>query len=586
MNSNPYSITFIDGALAGYSLDVASVNGDTVTFKSQWPTINGVVTRPAVNDRYFITAVNLNLRVNEATQVDTLNLWNANSPIDEHLVISSDRITGLGMGPDTIIGGTAFGGGITYSGLESLSVHLGTGNNTVEINSTHSGDTNIYGSTGNDSFSIRTLSGHTSISAGTGSDSVIVSDTPQTIDRITALLSVAADGINDTLLIDDSGDDTDNNAVVTDRSVTGLDMPSVAEVQTVKVQATGGTFRLGRADNTDYVQLNYGVTAGTLTTALLTLYGAAAGDILVDRVVDGDGWLYTVTFAGHLAGTNVASLIWAETPENSGLTSSDTVSKDVRINTRVEGSTAPTRSTVQTVTVSATDGTLRLQLLNQTIAINYSNGSPAPLTQLRQQLNQILNPNNSVSSLPHTNNFEVRQFGNTFEILFRGEHFGTQISSIDTSILTGSAVLETRKSGINYYGFSEITMNLGGGADSLLVASTIQNSVYRINTGAGNDVIRISSTQGLTDGNLNQHQGDLYLDAQVGSNTLYVSDVSDVTGDTVSLSRTANANTEELLLTGLSRQTSSSLPPEATLMADSCSPAEAATTTGRSMRRS
>ena len=89
-------------------------------------------------------------------------------------------------------------------------------------------------------FNIRTIAGHTDINAGGGTDVVNVTGHDQTIDQITALLSVRADGTSDTLNITDSADTNDNVGTLTNTTLTGLDMPSVAEVQTVWVQGTGG----------------------------------------------------------------------------------------------------------------------------------------------------------------------------------------------------------------------------------------------------------------------------------------------------------------------------------------------------------
>jgi hypothetical protein len=51
---------------------------------------------PSVNHRYFYTPVNPNVRVDEATQVDTLQLFNGNSPADDEGTLTS-TIIGLGM---------------------------------------------------------------------------------------------------------------------------------------------------------------------------------------------------------------------------------------------------------------------------------------------------------------------------------------------------------------------------------------------------------------------------------------------------------------------------------------------------------
>ncbi|MFN8705806.1 MAG: beta strand repeat-containing protein, partial [Planctomyces sp.] len=244
MNDYPYTITFIDGALRGYSFDVASSNGQTVTFKTPWPTGPSGALTPSTGDKFFITAVNLNLNVNEAVQVDTVNIYNNASPANESVTITDSRVFGLGMGPDTVIGGESFAGGISYSGIENLNLELGSGRNTITVESTHQGETQISSGSGEDTVSVKTIAGHTVIRTGTGSDTVTVSSDNHLIDQIGGLLVLESTDGNDTLNIDDSADVNNNEGVLTDTTLTGLDMPSVPEVQTLRVQGAGGTFKL------------------------------------------------------------------------------------------------------------------------------------------------------------------------------------------------------------------------------------------------------------------------------------------------------------------------------------------------------
>ena len=57
-------------------MDVASVDGTTVTFKEAW----AVGKVPHAGDHYYFAPVNPNVTVTETDQVDTLNLFNQNSP--------------------------------------------------------------------------------------------------------------------------------------------------------------------------------------------------------------------------------------------------------------------------------------------------------------------------------------------------------------------------------------------------------------------------------------------------------------------------------------------------------------------------
>jgi hypothetical protein len=91
---------------SGGSAYAPLVSGSTVTFKSAWFTDQyGNITRPAAGDRYSIAPVNLNTRVIEEDQVDTLNVFHGDSPADDFGLLTDTRLIGLGMGGDASIAG-------------------------------------------------------------------------------------------------------------------------------------------------------------------------------------------------------------------------------------------------------------------------------------------------------------------------------------------------------------------------------------------------------------------------------------------------------------------------------------------------
>src|SRR5205085_11445223 len=120
---------------------------------------------PAAANQYFFRPVNLNTRVDETQQVDTLNVFNGGSPSNDKGTLTSDHLTGLGMGGDAVIAGRTLPGGIVYTDLEVLNIALGTGNDDFTVLSTHAGATNISAGAGNDTITVRSINGHTSIDA-------------------------------------------------------------------------------------------------------------------------------------------------------------------------------------------------------------------------------------------------------------------------------------------------------------------------------------------------------------------------------------------------------------------------------------
>ena len=86
----------------------------------------------------------------DAPQVDTLNVFNGNSPSNDVGLLTETRLKGLGMGGDAVVNGHPVNGGITYSGLEALNLDLGYGHNTLVIESTHEGSTTVNTDDGDD----------------------------------------------------------------------------------------------------------------------------------------------------------------------------------------------------------------------------------------------------------------------------------------------------------------------------------------------------------------------------------------------------------------------------------------------------
>lgn len=93
--------------------------------------------------------------------------------------------------------------------------------------------------------------------------------------------------------------------------LTATESAGTNEVQTVTVDATGGTFTLAY-DNEVTSALAFNVSAADMKTALEGLPGLQAGDVATVTGGPGDAGgttPYVVTFGGRLAGTNVIALV-------------------------------------------------------------------------------------------------------------------------------------------------------------------------------------------------------------------------------------------------------------------------------------
>ncbi len=549
INGNTYEFRILSGAARGAVLKTLSVAGSTVTFEAGWP--NGIT--PSIGDKYFFRPVNPNDLVAEADQVDVLNVFDKNSISNDVGVLTDHRLSGLGMGPDTVIAGRVFKGGISYTNLESFNLELGSGNDTLTIDSTIAGSTSVKTGAGNDIINVKMIAGHTSIETGAGTDTVNAGNDKQLIDQIAALLTVVGGNTSvDTLNINDRGDNNNNTGALTGSNLRGLDMPSVREAQTVFVRAAKGDFSLTAAGQ-GTINLTYGMDAAQMQTAIQGLYGDSNNDISV--VKEGD--LYTIFFGGSFAGRNLAQMTLGDVSLKPHLNAS----VKLVAATLEQGTVTPALNTVQTLRLNATGGTFALTLLGTTttpVAFD------ASADVLLNALDPILNPNNANPNRPHTSNVAVSKYGNVFQITFQGKHrnLGLAAADVDGALLTGGAILlsdgslqdggaislQTRTDGINYYAIDTLNIDLGSGADTFNVHGTSNSTVTNLNTHDGNDTIQVSSHAPANIGDihassyapdnkgiLDQVKGLLNIDAGKHANLLNISDQGSLQADTAAV---------------------------------------------------
>jgi len=526
------------------------VSGTQVTFQANWPdgVDPGEILEPGLGSEYFYAPLNPNFRVIETDQVDTLNVFHGDSPSDDEGLLTEESLTGLGMGVESVIGDQTVAGGIYYAGLEAVNIELGSGDDELTIASTHQGSTNIKTGVGVDTIDVQTISGHTAIDTGPGLDTINVGSQLHLLDQITALLTI--DGGDDlaALNLDDSGDADDNEGVLTDTTLTGLDMPTVSEVQSLFVQAASGDYLLRLVGGTETATLNYLMDASQVEAELAVLFGVDPAEIqVVDSRTD-ENVTYRITFVGLKAGSNFAQLEWAESRDGVGLPETQLkpnpdASVNVVVTTLTEGSLTPEADTVQTLTIDAESGTFSIDLLGEstgTLAYDVT------VEELTAALEPILNPNNSNPALPYTDNFSITQHAGVFHIAFRGEHSGLMIDRTDINpwLPDGSISLALRVDGVNYYNVDTLNVELGSGHDAFNVQGT--SSLTNVFTGAGDDRIYVSSAAnvGRDDypdflrGDLDDIAGMLNLDAGSGRNLLMISDEASVNGDNVVITDT------------------------------------------------
>ncbi|MCH2612374.1 MAG: hypothetical protein MK006_15020, partial [Pirellulales bacterium] len=277
---------------------------------------------------YYYAPLNLNLRVVEEDQVDRFNFYHNDSPSDDIGVLTENHLTGLGMGSDVSIGDRIVAGGIQYTNMEVIDLNLGTGDDDLTVETTHSGLTLIDSNDGNANLTIKSILGHTEVDASTGTDVITITH-DDTVDLIASLLTIDDSDGDLTINIDDSesqAQTTDELLNLSGDSISGLQMSTVAEVQEISVQAIGGTYTLtlpafgnytgGTSATINVEDMREPDAASTILAALIPQIGISNHEIHVGNpVIKGNTYTYRVTFLGDLAGLKIPQIIGTPTVE-------------------------------------------------------------------------------------------------------------------------------------------------------------------------------------------------------------------------------------------------------------------------------
>ena len=157
-----FHILILDGVAEGQVGAITSLSEDGRTAFLEIP----FEIAPQSGDAYFFFPKNPNEVVLETEQVDTLSIFHRASVADGVGVLTENRLTGFGMGPDLVIAGRALSGGISYNEVEVLNLYLGIGDDRLAIESTHIGRTVVYTGAGADVVDVLTIAGHTEIHTG------------------------------------------------------------------------------------------------------------------------------------------------------------------------------------------------------------------------------------------------------------------------------------------------------------------------------------------------------------------------------------------------------------------------------------
>ena len=483
----------VDGSTATFADEFRpSITGRTVTFSEDWvvATETGLTLRPLVGEAYYYAPFNANLAVDELDQVDVLNVYNGDSPSDDRAILTSNRLTGLGMGPDTVIAGRAFSGGIGFEAMEEVNLDLGSGNDTLTVESTPTGLVTIGAGAGNDLIMLENASANIQIFGETDDDIILVgsSSLDSDGDGLLDAWELSWDGISS--LGDLSGDgDFDGDGSTDLQAFNARLNPTNANV----------------SGNVEWM------------TSIEGLASNIGGGVSVDAGEGND----SVHFANSIESAQQRGTITENSVSGFGLGSG-----------YLEG----VIETHQVFSVDASEGEFSFTLLGEsTVPLSFD----ASAQDVANALDPILNPNNSDNAKPHTNNFRVEELGGEYHIYFRGEHLGLSINPVDVddSALEGTMNFRVLEPVLTYYGVETLNLSLGSGDDIVNVQGT--SAITNLQLNGGDDEIFVSSEFDVSFedravpyiGSLDRLAGALNIDAGEGTHQIRISDAGSLLDD-------------------------------------------------------
>jgi hypothetical protein len=220
---------------------------------------------------------------------DGLEVNDSGDATNNAATLTNSSLTGLGMSA-----------GVQYSGLETLDIQLGSGN---------------------DAFTIRSIATTVVLSTGSGNDQINLGNLANQLNDITNALMIDGGAGSDVLNLDDSGDSQANSGTVSRSQITGFGLGAgitysnldalnlwlgsaqdQLSIGSIQVETTVDT-----AAGDDHVTIGDAVNAADLNGATLTLTTQAGDDQVMANVQNG-AWLVNLGAGADSLEASVSNL--------------------------------------------------------------------------------------------------------------------------------------------------------------------------------------------------------------------------------------------------------------------------------------
>lgn len=450
------------------------------------------------NQNQLFSGIQNDLLIRGSLGNDTLRIINTAATTDQSSVITDSMITGLGMT-----------GTVQYGAIELVDIQLGAGGDSLQVLNTHVGQTQIDTGAGNDNVFIAAITGATALKMGRGDDSVAISNSSQTVNKIANSLVIKGDEGRDSLLVDDSGDTTDNVGSLSDQNITGLGLTNginygSIEITDIKLGTGSDRFiivgtssqqtKLNTGDGQDIVNIEAIAGETTIKTdagndVIVVSSKAQTVNTVAASLIIAGGTGYDILDINDIGDSTNASTLLTNTSVT-GLGMGGAITYDTVEFLNLELGAGNNSLTVQDTHSSATR--IQTGAGDDTVEVNGVSGQTIIKTSSGQDTVHIGNTQNGVTRV-------------TQPLTVSGGS-GVDILSIDNSADTANRVVfftDTQISGlgatnvINYGSFETANLRLGSGDDTVAIATT-QTDDTNIDINSGNDVVNVNSVYGNT----------------------------------------------------------------------------------------
>ena len=573
--SDTYTITsttlsrIIFGGLSYSGIEGLTLNAETgnntININSTAAGVPVTVNAGLGNDTINVGNGNLDnlpgaVTVNGQGGVDTVNVNDDKAPFSDTYTITSTTLSRIIFG------------GLSYSGIEGLTLNAETGNNTININSTAAGvPVTVNAGLGNDTINVGNgnldnLPGAVTVNGQGGIDTVNVNDqtasfsdtytiTSTTLSRI-IFGGLTYSGIEGLTLNAETGDNTINinstafGVPVTVNAGLGNDTINVGNGNldnlpgAVTVNGQGGVDKVNVNDDKASFSDTYTITSTTLSRIIfggLTYSGiegltlnAETGNNTININSTAFGVPVTVN-AGpgndtiNVGNGNLDNLPGAVTVNGQGGVDTVNVNDDKASfsDTYTITSTTLSRIIFGGLTYSGIEGlTLNAETGNNTININ-STAFGVPVTVNAGPGNDTINVGNgNLDNLPGA--VTVNGQGGVDKVNVNDD----KASFSDTYTITSTTLSRIIFGGLSYSGIEGLTLNAETGNNTININSTAFGVPVTVNAGPGNDTINVGT------GNLDNLPGAVTVNGQGGVDKVNVNDDKASFSDTYTITST------------------------------------------------